>query len=61
MIVVAMGLLGFCAGLLFLGGWVSIDLICACVPLTENVADGTMGLFTISGIVLGGILGIFLN
>lgn len=48
----------FLAGLLFLAGWVSINTICQCAPLTENVANGTLGLFCIAGAVVGTVLSV---
>jgi hypothetical protein len=53
--------LGFISGLLFLAGWNSIDAICACAPLTSSVANGTMGLFTIGGVVVGAVLSAICN
>jgi hypothetical protein len=41
------------AGALFLGGWASIDAVCDCLPLTERVAQGTLGLFAVGGVILG--------
>jgi hypothetical protein len=47
--------ISFVAGLMFLAGWQSIDSICECIPLRQNVANGTLGLFCVAGVVLGGL------
>ncbi len=49
-------MMSFLAGLLFLAGWGSLDAVCACVPITERVANGTLGLFCVGGAVLGAVL-----
>jgi hypothetical protein len=43
----------FFVGLLFLAGWVSIDAIWDCAPLSGRVANGTLGLFCVGGACLG--------
>lgn len=48
--------IGFLSGFLFLAGWTSVDAICACAPLTHSVANGTLGIFTVGGIVIGAVL-----
>ena len=48
-------ILGFLTGLLVLAFWNSINLICACAPLTENVANGVVLLSCCIGVVLGAV------
>lgn len=41
---------------LLIVGWHSLDLICACAPLSHNAARGVIGLFFVAGSVLGAVL-----